>query len=136
MIPPVRQYLVTSDSRFQFVSTGFTQEAGCRVFTYEVLSQDRVRTRFTVRADLALSRQFGIQLQELPLLCMGILEHWVIENKALVTEEGMGKRALTFTGEAMRRYSDEFAAARTATALKRDAPRREPTNATVAFTGK
>jgi len=135
MTLPIRQHPVRSDNRLQFVSVGFTQEAGCRVFAYEVVFPDHVRTRFTVCADLALSRQFGIQLQELPLMCMGILEHWVLENKALVTEEGMGKRALTFTEEAMRRYSDEFAAARTAAALKRNVPRRRPTNAALEFTG-
>jgi hypothetical protein len=135
MTLPIRQHAARTDNRLQFVSTGFTQEAGCRVFAYEVVSPDRVRTRFSVRADLALSRQFGIQLQELPLMCMGILEHCVTENKALVTDEGMGKRALTFTEEAMRRYSDEFAAARTAAALKRNAPRRQSANATEAVTG-
>ena len=118
MTLPIRQHTLRSDNRLQFISTGFTQEAGCRVFAYEVVSPDRVRTRFTVRADLALSRQFGIQLQELPLMCMGILEHCVTENKAFVTDEGIGNRAKTYTGEAMRRNSDEIAAARTAAALK------------------
>jgi hypothetical protein len=53
-----------------------------------------------------------------------------------MTDEGLGKRALTFTEDAMRRYSDEFTAARTAAASKkRNVPRRQPTNTTPAFTG-
>jgi len=132
---PVRQHSVKSDNRLQFVSAGFTQETGSRVFAYEVVSADHVRTTFTVRADLALSRRFGIQLQELPLMCMGILEQRVMENKSLTTEEGVGNRALTFTEDAMRRYRDEFTAARAAAALKRSAPRRQPKNTIAEFTG-
>ena len=135
MTLPIRQHPVNSDNRLQFVSTGFTHETGSRVFAYDVISADHVRISFTVRADLALSRRFGIQLQELPLMCMGILEHCVMENKALITEEGLGNRALTFTEDAMRRYSDEFTAARTAAALKRSVPRRQPTSTISAFTG-
>lgn len=63
------------------------------MFAYEVIFADHVRTSFTVRADLALSRRFGIQLQELPLMCMGILERRVMENNTLTTEEGLGNRA-------------------------------------------
>jgi hypothetical protein len=57
--------------QMQFTLTGFTQDAGCRVFAYEGVGDDRVRIRFTVRADLALSRKYGIRLQELPLMCVG-----------------------------------------------------------------
>jgi len=135
MTLPVRQNPVRSDNRFQFVSTGFTQETGSRVFAYEVISADHARTKFTVRADLALSRRFGIQLQELPLMCMGILERRVMENNTLTTEEEPGNRALTFTEDAMRRYWDEFTAARTASALKRSGPRRQPKTTTSVFTG-
>ena len=51
----------------QFILTGFTQEAGFRVFTFESLAADRTRTKFTVKTDLSLIRNYGIQVQELPL---------------------------------------------------------------------
>jgi hypothetical protein len=132
---PIRQHALPGGNRLQFVSTGFTEAAGFRVFAYEVLSPDRVRTRFTVRVNLASTRQFGIQLQELPLMCMGIVERSVMENTALLTAEGMGERALTFTEEAMRCYSDELAAARTAASLKRSVPPRRSTNTNAEFIG-
>ncbi len=56
--------------------TGFTNDLGFRVFTFERLSieHEDVRTEYTVRADLALVLKYGIPLQELPLLCRGVLE--------------------------------------------------------------
>ena len=59
----------------QFILTGFTQDKEFRVFAFEGIAADRVRTPFTVRADLSLSRTYGIRLQELPLMCRAILEH-------------------------------------------------------------
>ena len=58
----------------QFVMTGFTQDIGFRVFAFEGIAGDGTRTPFTVRLDLALSRKYGIRIQELPLLCLGHLE--------------------------------------------------------------
>ncbi len=60
----------------QFVLSGFTQEMGFRVFRFEGVAADRPRTRtvFTVRAERALIRRYGIQIQELPLLCRGLLD--------------------------------------------------------------
>ena len=57
-----------------FVFTGFTHDLGFRVFAYERIGAEQVRTKFTVRAELALIRRFAIRLQELPLMCLGILE--------------------------------------------------------------
>jgi hypothetical protein len=56
----------------QFVLTGFTQDLGCRVFAFDGIAVDRIRTAFTVRADMALIRRYGIQIQELPLLCRSV----------------------------------------------------------------
>jgi hypothetical protein len=94
--------------------TGFTQDAGYRVFRYEGVGEDRVRIGFTVRADLALSRKYGIRLQELPLMCLGILER------------NSDSRAITFTEEAMILYSEDCAAVRDAAAVKRASQRRQP----------
>jgi hypothetical protein len=99
----------------QFILTGFTQDREFRVFAFEGISADRVRTPFTVRADLALSRIYGIRLQELPLMCRGILEH---------REEGEEQSALTFTEDAMRLHASNCVAARALAAQKKKAPRR------------
>ena len=99
----------------QFILTGFTQEREFRVFAFEGIAADRVRTAFTVRADLALSRTYGIRLQELPLMCRAILEH---------REEGEEQNALTFTEDAMRLHASNCVAARALAAQKKKAPRR------------
>lgn len=101
----------------QFILTGFTQDLGCRVFAFERIAEDRARTTFTVRADLALIRQYGIQIQDLPLLCRGLLER---------NDEAGATRALTFTEEQMRTCAVERAAAKDEAAKRRKAPRRTP----------
>ena len=58
----------------QYILTGFTHDMGFRVFAFEGIGEDRVRTEYKVRADLALIHRYGIRVQELPLLCRGILE--------------------------------------------------------------
>ena len=57
----------------RYVLTGFAQEEAYRVFKYERIGDDYSRTHFRVRADLALARNFGIPVQELPLLCKALL---------------------------------------------------------------
>ena len=58
----------------QYIITGFTHDMGFRVFAFEGVGEDRVRTQYRVKADLALIRKYGIRMQELPLLCRRILE--------------------------------------------------------------
>lgn len=58
----------------QYTLTGFAQDLDFRVFTFEGVGEDRVRTQYNVRADLTLTRKYGIRMQELPLLCRGILD--------------------------------------------------------------
>src|ERR1700728_4994471 len=99
----------------QFILTGFTQDKEFRVFAFEGIAAERVRTPFTVRADLALSRTYGIRLQELPLMCRAILER---------REEGEAQNALTFTEDAMRLHASNCVAARALAAQKKKAPRR------------
>ena len=101
--------------KMQFILTGFTQELGFRVFAFERMGEDRVRTRWTVRADLALSRRYGIRLQELPLMCRGLLERG---------DDAEETRAIIFSEELMRTCADERAAAKEGAAHKRKAPRR------------
>ena len=58
----------------QYILTGFTHDMEFRVFTFEGVGEDRVRAAYKVRADLRLVRKYGIRIQELALLCRGILE--------------------------------------------------------------
>ncbi|MEZ5354093.1 MAG: hypothetical protein R2762_15760 [Bryobacteraceae bacterium] len=58
----------------QFVLKGFTEVTGVRMFAFDGVASDRSRTPFTVSANLAMSRRYGIRLQELPLLCRAVLE--------------------------------------------------------------
>jgi hypothetical protein len=80
----------------QFIFTGFTQDMGFRVFAFEGVGLDRVRTNHTVRADLALLLRYGIPMQELPLLCRRLLER---QN-----DSGGERGAVTFTEDEMRIY--------------------------------
>ena len=102
----------------QFILTGFTHDTGFRVFAFEGIAGDRTRTEFTVRMDLALIRKYGIRVQELPLLCRGLLEQRV---------EGGEERTMTFTEDRMRLHADNCAAER---AQKKKSTHRPPTNRT------
>jgi hypothetical protein len=102
----------------QFILTGFTQDTGFRVFAFEGIAGDRSRTVFTVRTDLELSRRYGIRVQELPLLCRGLLE---------LHDEADPQRTMTFTEEGMRLHANHCAAERDA-AQKRKSGHRHSTN--------
>jgi hypothetical protein len=111
----------------QFILTGFTQETGFRVFAFEGVAVGQIRTVFTVRADLALSRRYGIAMQELPLLCRSLLdrqEESGHDQDETGEQDALNKHALTFTEEEMRACADKRAADRALAALKRKAPRR------------
>lgn len=58
----------------RYLLSGFTENTGIRVFAFEGVTDDWVRTAYSVTADLALARKYGIRVQELPLLCRGVLE--------------------------------------------------------------
>ena len=106
-------------ARMQYVLTGFTQRVGVRVFEFEGVAADRVRITYSVRADLALARQHGIQMQELPLLCWGLLDH---------RSESDQRRAFTFTGDDMTIHSQLVRAA--LESRKKKVPRKPFTAAT------
>jgi hypothetical protein len=101
----------------QYILTGFSQDMGFRVFTFERIGDDRLRTKFTVKADLSLIRRYGIRLQELPLMCRGLLDR---------RTEGEDLRSLIFTEDEMGIYAKNCTAAREAAAQKRKPPRRPP----------
>ena len=83
-----------------FIFNGFTQDMGFRVFAFERMGPDRIRTKYTVRADLALLLRYGIRMQELPLLCRGLLERR--------SDNGEETGALTFTEDDMRLYAKDW----------------------------
>jgi hypothetical protein len=94
--------------KMQYTLIGFGQDAGFRVFTFEGLGEDRTRTRFTVKADLALIRGYEIRVQELPLLCRGLLERRDL-LAANVTEED---RTLIYSEDEMRQHASNCTAAK------------------------
>jgi hypothetical protein len=100
----------------QYILTGFTHDMGFRVFAFEGIGDDRVRTQYSVRADLALTHRYGIRVQELPLLCRGILERRI---------PGEGQQTFTYTEKDMR-LNAELCASRAGDASKRKAPRKQP----------
>ncbi len=102
-----------SGAGMQYLLTGFIQNTGVRVFAFECVAADRVRTAYSVKADLALARKHGIQMQELPLLCRGVLER---------RGEGDEQRAFTFTEGDMTLHADLVRAARDS--QKKKGPRR------------
>jgi hypothetical protein len=95
-----------------FILTGFTQEMGVRVFTFERVGADRQRTTHCVKADLALIRRYAIPVQELPLLCRNLLEH----------DDSHESGTVTFSEQDMRLYANHRASARTAAAQRRKPP--------------
>lgn len=98
----------------QFVLMGFSESRGFRVFIFEGIAPDRTRSPFTVKTDLALARQYGIRLQELPLLCRAVLER---------SYSGLEKRAFTYTEDDMRQHAG-IAASREEALRKRKPPRK------------
>jgi hypothetical protein len=99
----------------RFVLDGFRQDQGVRVFTFQGVD-DQGRTSYTVRADLALSRTYGIRIQELPLLCRVLLEQRTPDEP----------RHLTFTEARMRQHAAVCAEARAAAARDKALPPRRP----------
>lgn len=98
-----------------FVLKGFVPETGFRVFSFDGIAEDRSRTEFKVRTDLSLIRTYGIRVQELPLLCRGLLER---------RDEAAETHTLTFTEDEMRLYANGRAAEREAADKRRS--RRTP----------
>ena len=97
----------------QYLLTGFTQATGVRIFAFDGVVDHSVHTAYSVGADLALARKHGIRMQELPLLCRGVLEQ---------RSESDDQRAFTFTEGEMIVYASLARAA--IEAHKKKTPRR------------
>lgn len=84
-----------------FVLKGFTPETKFRIFAFDGVADDRSRTEYTVKTDLSLIRTYGIRVQELPLLCRGLLER---------RDQSESTHTFTFSEEEMRNYATSRAA--------------------------
>src|SRR5690242_5247312 len=91
--------MLDRSANVQFTLAGFTQEIGFRVFAFRRAGMDRDAPEYTVRADLSLSRKYGIPIQELPLLCRRVLEQQRGEHDP--------SRVLTFTEAEMATYAKD-----------------------------
>jgi hypothetical protein len=103
------------ESKTHFILNGFSQVKEFRVFEFQGITVDSVRSLFTVSIDLALARKYGIRLQDLPLLCRGVLDQCA---------GGEEKRAFTYTEGQMRSHANTLAEREEAARYKR--PPREP----------
>lgn len=93
----------------QYILTGFTHELGFRVFAFESVEKDRSRIEYKVKVDLALIQRHRIRVQELPLLCRGLLER----------SNDQELRALTYTEAEMSGYEGVCSARDSAAKNKR-----------------
>lgn len=100
--------------KMQFVLKGFSEAAGFRIFLFDGIDANRKRLEFTVKTDVALSRQYGIRLQELPLLCRALLES---------QDAGEENRSFTYSEIEMGQHA-RMQAARVEAARNRKPPRR------------
>ena len=98
----------------QYVLTGFTQDLGFRVFGFEGVAEDRSRDQYIVRTDISLIRKYGIRVQDLPLLCRGMLER---------RDLSVDQHTFTYAETDMRLYAD-VAASRASAAAPKRAPAR------------
>lgn len=102
----------------RYILIGFTEDIGFRVYEFQGIDEDRKRTPYMVRADLALARRYGIHLQELPLLCRGLLE----------MQHADETRILTLSEVQMCDYASDCATERNTAAYKKSPRRKAPVN--------
>lgn len=67
-----------------FALTGFSDERSLRRFTFELAGSGPPRTTIVVVADVTLVRKYEIPLQELPLLCVRLLQSWTADADGTV----------------------------------------------------
>ena len=82
----------------QFSLTGFSQTTNVRRYTFQGVTAEK-RQGVTLGVDLNLARQYGISLQELPLLCQRFLE----EQSAAGKMDSLTFSELEMLGVASRR---------------------------------
>jgi len=93
----------------QFTLTGFRHDSGLRVFQFQGIAAGKTRSDFFISADLTLIRTYGIRIQELPLLCLRVLEQ---------REFAEQEHTLAYAEEDMRQYMNLCVAERNAAKKK------------------
>lgn len=109
-----------------FTFTGFSQEAGFRLFAFEGITVEKIKTRYEVKVDISLLGKYGIKVQELPLLCRRLLDKHG-------NEKDINTSTLIFTEAEMCLQQSERAAIMNANALKKKAMYRPPSTAGMAW---
>ena len=100
-----------------FALMGFTNELSLRRFTFELVGSGPPRTTMVVVADMALVRKYEIPLQELPLLCVRLLQSWTADADSTAV----------FSEKEMIEYANRREEAKTlAEQKRRQFPRRSP----------
>ena len=102
------------EATFQFLLTGFSQNAGVRIYAFEGRVEAR-RTDCTVEVDLALIPGYGIRIQDLPLLCRELLQQQAQPDEI---------NTFVFTEQRMRSHAEKLSLAREAAEHRRKQPRR------------
>jgi hypothetical protein len=110
--------------KMQFMLTGFKQDIEFRVFNFETSPVGAPKVQFSVRADLALARRYGIQMQALPLLCWELLERNENSLPENIGAESTMERSFTYSEEEMCRYARTCKEERAAIALKKQSARK------------
>jgi len=110
--------------KLQFMLTGFKQDIGFRVFNFETSPVGAPKVQFSVRADLALARRYGIQMQALPLLCWELLERNENSGGENSGGENSMEHSFTYSEEEMCRYARTCKEERAAIALKKQSARK------------
>ena len=105
-------------AKTQYILTGFSQNAGIRLYAFEGIV-DRCRVGYTVEVDLSLIPNYGIRIQDLPLLCQELLQKRVESSEI---------SALIYSEHEMRAHAEKLAAEREESARRKSADRR-PVNA-------
>lgn len=101
-----------------FTLSGFTEGNGLRRFAFQCVGGDGGRRTIVVRADVSLARKHEIRLQELPLICLRLLQS---------SGDGTLAEAITLTEDQMIAVQTT---ARTAAEKKFRKPPRRPSPAT------
>lgn len=99
----------------EYTLAGFTHDLNRRIFEFVGTNDEKQRSAYRVTADLALISRYGIRVQELPLLCRGVLDR---------RDAGDERHAFTFTEADMSSHA-ELRVARAAEAEKKK-PQRRP----------
>jgi hypothetical protein len=101
-------------AKTDYILTGFSQTAGIRLYAFEGIG-DGLRVDYTVEVDLSLIPNYGIRIQDLPLLCRELLQKRVESSEI---------SSLTFTEHEMRARAEKLAAEREESARRKNAGQR------------